>query len=424
MTGTVLILGADGFIGRHLAFGLRQQGWDVIASARRTNRLEQMGFETLRADLTAPNGWDPEYWRPQLKHVTHLVNAAGVLNAPGRIFEAVHVTTPEAIYKALPATATGLLISAVGIDAAPTDFARFRREGEATATRHNITILRAGLVLGDTSYGGSSLMRALAAFPLITPVVGTGNQAFNPIHAADLTHAVSHLLRHSPPPGPHEIGGPENITQTDMLRGLRGWLGLRPVRVIKLPVKLAYLLGRAGDFMRLGPISRNAVAQLETSILARPDAAMASLPTQPRGFSGFINTRPAGTQDLWHARAYLMRPVLRLVLAFMWVTSGLIGLLLPTDQFIPLMENTGFNETLLTTLARLGGLADLAIAAALIRGWHPRLMAGIQAAMVLGYTAAFTITSPALWLLPLGGLLKNLPVLALIAMLAILEDER
>lgn len=44
--------------------------------------------------------------------------------------------------------------------------------------------------------------------------------------------------------------------------------------------------------------------------------------------------------------------------------------------------------------------------------------------MVLGYTTTFTLLAPALWLLPLGGLIKNIPILALIAIHAILEDER
>ena len=50
LTRSVLILGADGFIGRHIAFHLRDLGWDVTASARRVTRLARMGFATLRAD--------------------------------------------------------------------------------------------------------------------------------------------------------------------------------------------------------------------------------------------------------------------------------------------------------------------------------------------------------------------------------------
>ena len=59
----VLVLGADGFIGRHIAFALRAQGFDVVASARTPARLRAMGFETLRADLSDPATHQPEFWR-------------------------------------------------------------------------------------------------------------------------------------------------------------------------------------------------------------------------------------------------------------------------------------------------------------------------------------------------------------------------
>ena len=421
--GKVLILGADGFIGRHLAFGLRAAGWKVLASARRVRRLERMGFETLNANLTAGQSADPEYWRPQLSDVTHVVNAAGVLAAPRAVSKSVHVTAPSAIYRALPNGAKGVLISAVGIEGAQTDFARYRLSGEEVAQAHGITPLRVGLVLGETSYGGSSLARALSALPWVLPVVGRGQQVFNPIHAADLAHVVEHLLCH-PASGIQEIGGPEEVTQADMLQGFRGWLGLPRAWVVPLPVWLCRAMGRVGDAMRLGPISLTAVAQLEAGVLATPSRSLQDIPDPPRGFSTFLSARPAGTQDLWHARLYLMRPALRVVLALMWLVSGVIGLTQPATDFLPLVAGSGVPDTLLIWLARLGGAADLVIALALLRGWRPRLLALVQAAMVLGYTAAFTLLAPALWLLPLGGLLKNLPILALIALLCVLEDER
>lgn len=422
--GTVLVLGADGFIGRHLAYGLRAEGWHVIASARRTSRLKAMGFETLLADLSDPACAKPEFWRPHLEGVTHLVNAAGVLSAPDPTYRAVHEAAPAALYAALPENTQGLLLSAVGIEAADTPFSRHRRAGEEIAEEHGLTILRAGLVLGETSYGGSSLARALAALPLLTPVVGKGDQQFNPIHAADLTRAIDHLLRHPPGPGIHEIGGPEIVSQRQMLGGFRAWLGLRPTRALPLPLWAARALGRLGDALRWGPISETAVLQLNASVLARNGAAVQSLPTPPRGFSQFLAERPAGTQDLWHARLYLMRPLLRLVLALLWLASGLIGLFLPSAGFLPLIPDAPFSDAVMIALARLGGLLDMAIAAALLRGWRPRLVAAVQIAMVLGYSVAFTWLAPALWLLPLGGLLKNLPILMLISVQFILEDER
>jgi len=421
--GKVLILGADGFIGRHLAFGLRAAGWSVVASARRCKRLERMGFETVEADLAAPEAATVDFWQGRLEGVSHVVNAAGVLSASEGVSEAVHVTAPGAVYEAMGEGARGVLISAVGIDDSETVFARHRRDGEAVALAHGIVPLRAGLVLGETSYGGSSLARALAALPFVMPVVGRGEQRFNPVHAADLTRAVAHFLEH-PAEGVQEIGGPEVVTQSEMLQGLRRWLGLGQVPVLGLPVWLCRGMGRLGDAMRLGPISLTAVRQLEAGVLAEPSAAVQAMPEAPRRFSEFMGARPAGTQDLWHARLYLMRPVLRVVLAVLWLVSGGIGLFLPAGEFLPLIEGSGVPKWLAIAFARLGGVADLAIAGALLRGWRPRLMAGVQAAMVLGYTVAFSVLAPVLWLLPLGGLLKNLPVLALIAVVYVLEDER
>lgn len=418
----VLILGADGFIGRHIAFALRREGWRVLASARRTDRLARMGFDTLCADLADPATHDPAFWAPHLRGVSYIVNAAGLLTGREAAFEAVHCKAPEALYRARPEGMPALLLSAVGIDDADTPFARYRRAGEAVAQRYGVTLLRPGLVLGDTSYGGSSLLRALAAMPLVMPVVGRGEQVFNPIHADDLAGVIRALLLDPPPPGPHEVGGPERITLAGMQRAYRAWLGLRPVPLLRLPLPLAEAIGRIGDALRIGPVSRTAVRQLSAGVEAHPDSATAD--SSPRPFSDFHRARPAGTQDLWHARLYLARPALRLVLALMWLASGLIGLSLPAEDFLPLVAGSGLGDTTLTALARLGGVADLALGVALLRDWRPRLALWLQLALVAGYTLAFTVMAPALWLLPLGGLLKNIPVLALIALHGLMQEER
>jgi len=419
----VLILGADGFIGRHIAFTLRSEGWEVLASARRPDRLERMGFRVLKADLGDPATHDPAFWAPHLDGINHVINGAGLLTGSEAAFEAVHQNAPEALYRAMPSGCRALLISAVGIELAETPFARHRRMGEEIAARHGVTILRPGLVLGDTSYGGSSLVRALSIMPLATPVVGKGDQPFNPIHAGDLAMTIADLLRNPPPPGPHDIGGPERVTQADMLQDYRAWFGLPKAPLLRLPLPFAELMGRIGDALRIGPISLTAVRQLNAGVEATPGQAVTRLPHQPRPFSAFHRARPAGTQDLWHARIYLFRPALRLILAAMWLASGLLGLFLPAQDFLPLI-NSGLPDSLLIVLARICGLADLAIALALLRDWRPRVTLWAQLLLVAGYTLAFTLLAPALWLLPLGGLLKNIPILALIAVHGLLLEER
>lgn len=411
----VLILGADGFIGRHLAFGLRANGWTVIAQARNPGRLAAMGFQILRADLTDPATHSSAFWSPHLPEGAALINAAGLLTGTDAAFRAVHHDAPAAALQALQGPA--LLVSAVGTEA-DTPFARWRRETEALFADH--CILRPGLVLADTSYGGSSLLRALAAMPFRLPVVGDGQQPFDPIHAADLAEVVAECLdiglRES-----WEIGGPELITQTDLTIRYRSWLGLPPAPPLHLPTAAAMTLGKLGDALRLGPVSATAVAQLQAGVLADPAPLLARLKTRPRAVSTFLNARPAGTQDLWQARLYLLKPLIRLTLAALWFASGLLGLTSPATTFAPGLP---LPEPLAITLARTFAALDLALGIALLRNWRPKAIALAQIALVLAYTAGLTLLAPALWLDPYGGLLKNLPILALLfAHLALVEER-
>ena len=99
----VLVLGADGFVGRHIAFYLRRHGVEVLAHARRTSGLAAMGFTTLETDLTDPGCLDPAYWKMHITSGCHIVNAAGLLNGHRAGFQAVHVSAPAAAYAALVA---------------------------------------------------------------------------------------------------------------------------------------------------------------------------------------------------------------------------------------------------------------------------------------------------------------------------------
>jgi uncharacterized protein YbjT (DUF2867 family) len=415
----VLVIGADGFIGRHVAFQLREKGVRILAHARRPERLAAMGFETLCADLADPHTQTPEYWRPHLDTETHLVYAAGLLKGSDAAFAAVHELAPRAMVAALGRDAQAVLISAVGVDA-DTPFARWRRRTEDCFADH--TILRPGLVLADTSYGGSSLLRALAANPWCTPVVGDGDQCFNPIHASDLAEAVHASLLNPPGPGAWDIGGPEVVTQAELMHLFRRWLGLAERPLIHIPQRVARTIGRIGDALQLGPVSATTVAQLDHGVLADAKPLLAKLALEPTGASRILMRRPAGTQDLWQARLYLLKPLVRLVLAVLWLASAALGLFLSPASFAPAVY--GLPEHLAILLARGGGFVDAVLGIALLANWRPSWIAWLQIAVVAAYTIGLTLIAPALWLDPFGGLLKNLPILALMLVHLVLVEER
>lgn len=256
--------------------------------------------------------------------------------------------------------------------------------------------------------------------PLRLPVVGDGRQPFNPIHAADLAEVVAECLD-TGLRGTWDIGGPEVVIQSDLLSSYRRWLGLAEVPRLHLPTKVAVTLGHLGDALRIGPVSATAVAQLQAGVLADPAPLLARLKARPRAVSTFLNARPAGTQDLWQARLYLLKPLIRLTLAALWLASGLLGLTTPATSFVPGLP---LPEPLAAFLARGFGLLDLILGLALLRNWRPRPVALTQIALVLAYTAGLTVLAPALWLDPYGGLLKNLPILALLLIHLALVEER
>ncbi|MCP3968736.1 MAG: SDR family oxidoreductase [Rhodobacteraceae bacterium] len=421
----VLVLGAGGFIGLHIGLALRRAGHHVIASARDVTRLQALGFECFCADLARAETHEPEFWQDAMRDCAGVVNAAGLLTGTPEQMRAVHVLAPAAVYAAMPDGARGVLISAIGVEG-DTGFAVTKRQGETAAqtSARAIAILRPGLVLGDGSYGGSSLARAMAVLPGLLPVVGSGTERFNPIHADDLSAIVVEALLLPVPDAPVEIGGPETLTQAEFLQSLRRWLGLRAVPVRRLPYGLALWFGRIGDALRLGPVSATAVRQLSLGAEAATEAMRGRFAHRPRGFSAFLFDRPAGTQDLWHARLYLLRPALRLGLALIWLASAALGLLTPLQAMPGAVQGSGLPDLALLAMARLGGLADLAIGLALLRGWRLRLMGWLQLGLVAGYTAGLTLIAPALWLDPLGGILKNLAVMLLIAVHMVLERER
>ena len=119
-----------------------------------------------------------------------------------------------------------------------------------------------------------------------------------------------------------------------------------------------------------------------------------------------------------------MRPVLRCTLAFLWLASGITGILDLRDWSVLLSSRLPIGSG--AALALLGGacLFDLAIGALLLRRWRPRRLALVQLAAIAAYTAVATALWPSLWLEPLGPLFKNVPIVAAVLAHGAIEEDR
>ena len=109
-----------------------------------------------------------------------------------------------------------------------------------------------------------------------------------------------------------------------------------------------------------------------------------------------------------------LEPFLRYSLGFLWVVSGVTGLLDMRGWAVLLVKELPIGMGLALVLLSAACLADLVVAVLVVRRWRPRLLARVQFALVLFYTAIATMLFPSLWMEPLGPLLKNIPILGAI----------
>lgn len=425
----VLITGANGFIGSHLTADLLSIGYDVVAAVRDPEKMRRR-FPRARCVHADFNRMTTiAHWQSLLEGVDYVLNCAGILQSRrGQSAAAIHAAAPTALFKAAAESGVKRIvqISAVSVGA-DTEYATTKRAGDEAlaALDTEWVILRPSLVYAHTAYGGTAMLRALAATPFAIPVIGGGEQTFQPIHIADVTRSVRWALTSAEAPGKIvEACGPQTVTMRELLQSYRRWLGLARAPVIAIPRLLVGLACRLGDVLGSGPMTTTSLRQLEYGNAADPAKFTATTAIEPRAVQDMLMSEPAGSGDLWHARFYLLRPFMRASLIALWLVSGLVGLMSDPASFAPYIEPLGLAPAMIAPIGWAASLVDIAIALLLLTGVSARATMWLQLAMVAGYTLLLTFTVPQLWAGLFGPLLKNIPTLALIVADRVASEER
>jgi uncharacterized protein YbjT (DUF2867 family) len=426
----ILLTGANGFIGRYLLAGLQAAGHHVVPAVRYPAETDRLlpAARSIKVDFN--RDIRPSDWSPRLIGIDAVINCAGILQGrPGQSIEAIHATAPKALFTACRQAGVKRVIQISAISAehsAGTAYASTKREADnfLAASDLDWVILRPSLVYAEGAYGGTALFRALAALPFLIPVIGRGDQAFQPIHIDDLTATILAILER---PAIRRVAvdpvGPETLTMRRILLDLRRWLGFSRVPVVEVPLALVRAAARAGDILG-GTVNTTALRQLEFGNVGSLERFLDATGIQPRRWHDALLARPSQSQDRWHARIYFLRPLLRLALAALWIVSGLVGLLQPASAISSILASFGLVGAGGSAILWASCLLDVFIGIALIIRLRPGPLAVVQLAVILGYTIGLTYARPALWFDPFGPLLKNLPIMIAIPLLAALERER
>jgi uncharacterized protein YbjT (DUF2867 family) len=424
----VLLTGASGFIGRSVAAALEQAGHEVLRAARDVDEVRRSDPRGRYVAVDYTRDRAAADWTPRLAGVDVVINAVGIFRERGtQTFEAIHVRGPRALFSACAAVGIKVIqVSALGADAgAASAYHLSKREADEFLLRvcPAAAVAQPSVVFGK---GGASarLFATLAALPVV-PLPGREDQVMQPIHVDDLAAAIVGLVETDTCAGRRvPLVGREPTTLGDFLAALRHAMGLGSPAFVRVPWPMAIAAARLAA---LHPRSLLDVAALD--MLARGSTADASATTRllgspPRSIAEFIPAADARAV-LVSARLGWLLPMLRLMIAAVWIASGVVSLgLFPVEESYALLARAGLTGQL-AALALYGAAAlDLAFGIATLALARRRALWIAQAAVIVLYTLIITVTMPEYWLHPFGPVLKNLPMLAAIWLLYELEEER
>lgn len=430
----VLVTGAYGLIGAACLARLHRDGHELIGAGRRIGEARRrFPFAGWReADFNRLT--TPVAWRDVIAGVDAVVNCVGVLQDGARDdVRRVQLDATVALFEACAQAGIRRVIhiSAIGAEAsAPTAFGRTKAQAEDGLARLDLdwVILRPALVLAPAAYGGTAMLRALAALPGVVPIIAA-ESCIQVVASDDVARTVAFCLAPGAPAKVRwDLAHPQVLTLAEIVVALRQWMGLRPARIVRIPSWLARIVAGGADALGwLGwrsPARTTALAQLGAGVVGEPAPWIAATGRAPLSLADILAALPASVQDRWFARLYPLKPIAIAGLALFWLASGLIGLGPGRASAIALMSDAGVPEGLAATAVVAGGIVDVALGISVTVRAGARVALIGMLAMTVGYVVGGSVLLPGLWLDPLGPLVKTLPVLlAGLFSLAILDER-
>lgn len=289
----ILLTGATGFIGGHLAHALLAAGHCVTGAVRNPDLAHERvpGMGAVRVDYT--HALTPSAWMPLLLGIDVVINAVGILHeSRGQSFDVLHHRAPRALFEACAAAGVQrvIQISALGANAeAQTEYFRSKKAVDDALTRLALdyVIVQPSIVYGPGG-GSAKLFSTMAKLPLI-PVPGAGDQPIQPVYIEDLVDIVVELVEISQLPTRRiAVVGPQPLTLKTFYAGLRHALGIRSKpRFLRMPMSLMHLSAGLGRYVPGVPLDPDTLHMLTHGTTADPAPMRPLLKREPRPVERF-----------------------------------------------------------------------------------------------------------------------------------------
>jgi NADH dehydrogenase len=248
----ILITGASGFLGSHLARRLAQAGQRVRAMVRDRNLAEREGrlaglpLEWVQADVTRPASL-----APAMQGVSDVVHTVAIaIERRGRTYESTNDDGTRNVVEAAGRSGVRRFVHMSQLGARPGLPYRFlaskgRSEQHVTGSGLAWTILRPSVIWGPEDEFANTFARLALITPVFFPIIGDGQSRFQPVWVEDVASTVAAVLQDERTAGQTvELGGPEVLRLEEIERRALRAVGARrvllhaPLPLIRIAVSL------------------------------------------------------------------------------------------------------------------------------------------------------------------------------------------
>ncbi len=295
---TVLI-GASGFLGRHVLQALSADGHECEVLTRQPSRRRELqlipGVCVRRADV-----FDVAELVARLEGADAVVSMAGILNERGRRghgFRRVHVDLVAGLIEACERAGVGRILHVSALNAGRGESHYLQSKGEAErlllASETGVTLFQPSVIFGpgDSFFNRfAGLLRLAPVLPLACP-----DSRLQPVYVRDVARVMAASLADDSTTGQtFELGGPRVYTLQELVQWTARQMGWKRW-VPGLPDALSRMQGLVMDFVPGKPFSSDNYLSLQLDNVVTRDA-FPSFGIQPASVEaivpGYLGTSP------------------------------------------------------------------------------------------------------------------------------------
>jgi nucleoside-diphosphate-sugar epimerase len=279
----IAITGAAGFVGRHLARALLDDGHEVILITRGSAHRDD-SIPGLASARLCPIGISEEARLVEaFAGCDAVAHCAGISREIGsQTYQRVHVEGTRNVVNAAKRAQVKkiLLLSFLRARAhcgSPYHESKWEAEEMVRSSTLDYTVIKAGVIYGQGDQMLDHLSHSLRAFPVF-PLVGMKDQTVRPVAVEDVVRVLQAcLIQGRLSRQTVAAVGPEALAFSELVRRVARVVGRHPV-LLRLPVPVHYLLAWVFERTMAVPLVSFSQVRMLSEGIAEPLPACVSLP--------------------------------------------------------------------------------------------------------------------------------------------------